>query len=319
MGTDPDLARRLEPPNPITRRLEQSKPMLLDGAMGTELERRGAPCALPLWSARALLDDPGLVSQIHADYVAAGAEILTANTFRAQRRTLAQGGLGTEPGAEPGAVPADRAAELTRVAVRLAREAAENARPVRTIWIAGSAPPLEDCYRPDLVPSERELEREHAEHAENLAAAGVDAILVETMNSTREALAATRAARATGLPVLVSFVCGNDATLLSGEPLLDAAREIAREQPAALLVNCLPVSQVAACLSVLRSTGLPYGVYPNLIGPPSPSWKESAAAEMTVTAFATLASDWMRTGIDLIGGCCGTNPNTIRALPDLCD
>ena len=142
--------------------------------MGTELERRGAPCELPLWSARALMDDPARVSQIHSDYAAAGAELLTANTFRTQRRTLARAGLG------------NRAAELSREAVRLARKAANDAGPGRTIWIAGSAAPLEDCYRPDLVPGADELEREHAEHAENLAAAGVDAILVETMNSTRD-------------------------------------------------------------------------------------------------------------------------------------
>jgi len=311
MSTDLDPAQTLEQPKSIAHRLEQPKPILLDGGMGTELERRGAACELPLWSARALLDDSAVVSQIHAAYAAAGAELLTANTFRTQRRTLACASFG------------DRAAELTHTAVRLAREAAENVRPGQTIWIAGSAPPLEDCYRPDLVPSARELEREHAEHAENLADAGVDAILVETMNSTREALAATRAAQATGLPVLVSFVCGDNATLLSGEPLSDAARAIAREQPAALLVNCLPVSQVAGCLSVLRSIGLPCGAYPNLIGPPSPGWKNHregrSAAKMSVAEFANVASDWMRTGIDLIGGCCGTSPDTIRALHDLCD
>ncbi len=92
-------------------RLEQPRPLLLDGAMGTELERRGAPCELPLWSARALLENPELVSRIHSDYIAAGAELLTANTFRTQRRTLAQAGL------------SDRARELTHKAVRLARAA----------------------------------------------------------------------------------------------------------------------------------------------------------------------------------------------------
>ncbi|MCC6642745.1 MAG: homocysteine S-methyltransferase family protein, partial [Deltaproteobacteria bacterium] len=86
--------------------------MILDGALGTELERRGVPSALPLWSAHALLERPDLVRAIHAEYVAAGAEILTANTFRTQERTLARAGFGA------------RAAELTALAVRLAREAA---------------------------------------------------------------------------------------------------------------------------------------------------------------------------------------------------
>ncbi len=296
MSADLDLAHRLGQP----------RPLLLDGAMGTELERAGVACELPLWSARALLDHPALVSRIHSDYVAAGAELLTANTFRTQRRTLEKVGLG------------DRAAELTREAVALARAASEGAGPGRRIWIAGSAPSLEDCYRPDLVPGARELEREHSEHAQNLAAAGVDVILVETMNSAREALAATRAARATGLPVLVSFVCGNDAALLSGESLSDSLGEVAQERPAALLVNCLLPSRVGACLPVLRASGLPYGVYPNLIGPATPGGVEGhAAPAMSLTEFADFASAWIRDGIDVIGGCCGTSPDHTRALNDL--
>jgi S-methylmethionine-dependent homocysteine/selenocysteine methylase len=288
----------------LASRLRQPRPLLLDGAMGTELERRGASCQLPLWSARALEDHPALVSQIHADYAAAGAELLTANTFRTQRRTLAHAGLG------------DRAAELTRQAVRLARAAAENADSGRRIWVAGSASTLEDCYRPDLVPSSRELETEHAAHAQNLAAGGVDAILVETMNSAREALCATRAACATGLPVLVSFVCGDNGVLLSGESLADAALGVARERPAALLVNCLSPLRVEACLPILRATGLAYGAYPNLMDPPTPGWVEGdgGAPTLSVTEFAHFASRWLGEGINVIGGCCGTTPDHTRAL-----
>lgn len=294
MGTDIDLLYRLQ----------QALPLVLDGALGTELERRGAPCELPLWSARALVEEPGLVSRIHSDYVAAGAEILTANTFRTQRRTLVRAGWG------------DRAAELTGEAVRLARAARKAVEAERRIWIAGSAPTLEDCYRPDLVPSDRELEEEHIEHAQNLAAAGVDAILVETMNSTREALVATRAGRATGLPVLVSFVCDTDAVLLSGEPLDEAVGEVALEGPAALLVNCLLPSWVEACLPILRASGLPYGAYPNLIGPPTRNWVNGRSAASTAE-LARCAAAWVRDGISLIGGCCGTTPDHIRALKEL--
>ncbi len=89
---------------------------LLDGGLGTELGRRGVNIALPLWSANALLNDVGLaiLRQIHAEYVTAGAEILTANTFRCHRRSLAKAGLG------------DRAPELVRRAVATARQAIES-------------------------------------------------------------------------------------------------------------------------------------------------------------------------------------------------
>ena len=146
--------------------------------MGTQLEQHGARTSLPLWSAWALLDSPELVLAIHQAEAAAGAEILTANTFRTHRRTLAREGLEA------------RSAELTRTAVALAREAARGAG--RPTFVAGSLSPLEDCYRPDLTPEGEALEREHAMQAESLAAGGVDGILIETQNTVREMAAATR-------------------------------------------------------------------------------------------------------------------------------
>jgi S-methylmethionine-dependent homocysteine/selenocysteine methylase len=275
----------------VTRRLDllgKGPPLLLDGATGTELERRGVACELPLWSARALLDAPELVRRIHVDYARAGVDLLTANTFRTQRRALDRAGIG------------HRAAELTELAVRLAREAAmQNGAPL----VLGSAAPLEDCFQPDLVPGPAELAAEHAEHATHLAQAGVDAILVETMNTLREAKAAVVAARATGLPVLASFVCGDAATLLSGEPLLAALDAVAPLGPTALLVNCLPPSRVGACLPVLRDREAAFGVYANLHG-------EDRLPE----DFAALGSQWIESGACIVGGCCGTTPGHLSAL-----
>src|SRR5260221_3438455 len=111
-------------------RLGEDPPLMLDAAMGTELGRGGASPRLPLWSARALLECPELVLAIHREEVAAGAEILTANTFRTHRRTLAREGLEA------------RSAELTRVAVSLARPAGREAG--RAAFVAGSLSPLED-------------------------------------------------------------------------------------------------------------------------------------------------------------------------------
>src|SRR4030095_8878688 len=105
-------------------RLATGRPLLLDAALGTELQRREANTTLPLWSARALMEDPELVWTIHGDEVAAGAEILTADTFRTHARTLARAGL------------AARSAELTALAVKLAHQAA--AAPGREVFVAGS-------------------------------------------------------------------------------------------------------------------------------------------------------------------------------------
>jgi len=285
----------------LPTRLAGTQALVLDGAIGTELERRGAPTSLPLWSAHALIRSPDLVAAIHSDYAAAGADILTANTFRTQRRTLARGGWG------------GRAGELTSLAIELARGAAQRFAGERRVYVVGSAPTLEDCYRPDLVPDDDALRREHAEHAEHLAESGVDAVLVETMNSVREAVAALRAARATGLPALLSFVCWDGARLLSGEPLSDAVAAALPESPAAVLANCLPPSNVGACLPVLRGSALPFGIYPNL-GVPLDEAGSKRSEEYEPTAFAELAAEWRTAGALILGGCCGTTPAHIAAL-----
>src|SRR5262245_15796199 len=153
----------------LRERLASGPPLLVDAAMGTELQRRDADTRLPLWSAATLVRDPELVWTIHSDEVFAGADILTANTFRTHARNLEKGGL------------ADRAGELGALAVQLAHQAA--ATPGRDIFVAGSLSPLEDCYRPDLVPDDASLEREHGAQARFLADAGVDLILAETHNT----------------------------------------------------------------------------------------------------------------------------------------
>jgi S-methylmethionine-dependent homocysteine/selenocysteine methylase len=288
-------------PADLAARLAGADLLLLDGATGTELERRGAPVSLPLWSSHALLHAPELVTAIHAEYAAAGADLLTANSFRSQRRNLERGGLG------------ERARELTALAVQLARSAAREVAAEREVFVLGSAPPLEDCYRPDLVPDAAALSREHAEHAEHLAAAGVDAILVETMNCVREAVAAVHAARATGLPVLVSFACWDGPRLLSGQPLAEALSAVLPEEPAAVLLNCLPPSNVAACLPLLRDCGRRFGVYPNL-GAPLDEAGRTRSEACEPEAFAELALGWRASGASLLGGCCGTTPAHIDAL-----
>ncbi len=269
--------------------------ILLDGATGTELERRGVSCGLPLWSTHGLVDAPETVAAIHAAYAEAACDAITAATFRTQRRTLAR------------ANRADDAAALTRLAVDLARQGAPG-RPV-----LGSAPPLEDCYRPDLTPETSSLEREHAEHAAHLAAAGVDAILVETHPTVREAREATRAAAGVGLPALASLVCDAEGRLLSGEELGPALDAVAEAGAIAAGVNCLPPHAVAGCLPALRGCGLPFLVSANL-GAPLADGRGARSDDATPEEFAAHGTESWRAGATLVGGCCGTTPDHLRAL-----
>ncbi len=289
--------------NPLKSRLNRGELIVLDGAMGTELERRGVPTPLPLWSAQALLDAPDTIRAIHEDYVRAGADIITANTFRTTPRTLAKTGRAGE------------AERLVERAVSLAREAAGYVRGAREVLVAGALAPLEDCYRPDLSPETPVAEREHAEQAVRLARQGVDLILIETMNSTAEAKAALRGAKAAGVPVLVSFICRSAREIWNGELLADAVRAVEPFKPDAILVNCVSPGAVADCLGEMsRVTRLPLGCYPNAGGPNMAEGTWNFDPEWTPERFAEAAAGWVARGAQIVGGCCGIGPDHIRAL-----
>jgi len=281
----------------------EAGPVLLSGAVGTELQRRGVPTPLPLWSTAPLLEAPDAVRALHAEYIAAGAQIVTANTFRTDRVTLGRLGL------------ADRASELTALAVRLAREAVAQAKPEHAVLVAGSIAPLEDCYRPDLVPTDAVLRREHKAKAADLVAAGSDLALIETMNTAREARAALEACQAAGLPALVSFVCGAGARLLSGEGVVEALAAMTPLAPRAVLVNCCAPEMATEALVALRAaTDLPLGVYANGEGGPDDEQGWTFEGGTHSRWYVQHARAWLAAGASLVGGCCGTGPRDIHAL-----
>ncbi|MHC4219668.1 MAG: homocysteine S-methyltransferase family protein [Planctomycetota bacterium] len=281
-----------------------SKILLLDGATGTELDRRGVDIGLPLWSARALLEAPEVLAGIHRDYLDAGAGAITTNTFRTHRRSLARAGLG------------DRAAALTRRAVEIARQVRDAHEP--GALVLGSVSPLEDCYRPELAPDEPACRDEHTEMIRQLVEAGVDRILIETMNNLTEAGAAADAARRLAPGKWMISLCTGPrdppGTLLSGEPaapLLDLVHD-AR----AVGINCVAAPQVEAQVRFL-SERLPEGVeimaYANIgYADEAGNWVITDAVDPET--YAEYAQRWIEAGATMVGGCCGTTPETIRKM-----
>ena len=282
-------------------RLRFSLPLLLDGATGTELDRRGLDLTPPLWSARSLLSHPEIVREIHESYVEAGADVITANTFRTHDRNVRDEGLNGR--------------DMTRLAVEIAREAAGD-----RAFVVGSIAPLQDCYRPELTLPEEVLLDEHRQMAGHLDESGVDGIPVETQLTIREAVAATRAATETQLPTLVSFVCGIDSKLLSGESLTDAVTAVLPFGPSAILVNCVPADVVAGLLKEIQQSapGIACGAYANTGRYDADTgWSDTVAVEADV--YVELAEEWLNSGATIIGGCCGTTPTHIRRLRQLLD
>ena len=286
---------------PLAARLASGRALLLDGAMGTELDRRGVRTYLPLWSALGLIERPDVVREIHRDYAEAGAEILTTNTFRTTRRTL------THAGRDPNEVE-----DLNALAVRLAREGAADGG--GDVLVAGSIAPLEDCYSPELSPDPEFAYAEHREQATLLAEAGADFLMIETMPLIAEAEAAARAALETGLEVTVGFVVGVDGRLLSGETLDDAAGALGRYPVAALFVNCSAPPVISNGVRALAAlTERPVGGYANL-GAVEETVGWSADQSFTDERYAAIARSWVDAGAQIVGGCCGTRPEHIAAL-----
>jgi S-methylmethionine-dependent homocysteine/selenocysteine methylase len=288
--------------------LSQPYCLILDGATGTELNRRGVDTGLPLWSANALMNDHDakILQQIHEDYLRAGADIITTNTFRTHCRALAPSGN------------VERAFELTRRAVDIARIAIENVPSDKPRFIAGSISTLEDCYRPDLVPPEGELRAEHSERIYHLIECGVDIILIETINTIREAVVIAKLATITGTPVIVSFVCNRAGKILSGETLTEAADQLLLLGICAIGVNCGPTSNLAKPLAELQKVcgkDFPLIAYGN-IGYADEKIGWVITDSENPDAYCERAIRWPA---KIIGGCCGTTPEHICQLKSALD
>ncbi len=284
----------------------QSQRLILDGATGTELNRRNVDTGLPLWSANALLNDrdSGILRDIHRDYLEAGADIITTNTFRTHRRALALSGN------------AGRSLELTKRAAEVAREAIDSAAGPSAKFIAGSISTLEDCYEPESVPNDDQLHSEHGERVDHLLQSGVDFFLVETINSIREASVIATLAVRTGLPVVVSFVCNRDGRLLSGETLTAAADALLPLGICAIGVNCGPTPDLAKPLAELGSScgrDFPLIAYGNIgYADEKVGWINTDSESPEI--YRQHAIHW---DAKIIGGCCGTTPEHIRKLREL--
>ncbi len=284
--------------------------VLLDGGMGQELIARSGDRPTPLWATQVMLDHPGLVAQIHADYFAAGATVATTNSYAVHRDRLAPFGL--EPLFEP-----LLAAALGEA--RAARDAHGSGR------IAASLGPLVASYRPDLFPPRGEAAAAYAEVA-RLLVPSADLFLIETVASlahAEAALAGVADAR-TGLPVWLS-VTVDDADgrrLRSGEPVADLASIVAAQAPQAVLANCSVPEAMAAALDALGPFGLPFGAYANGFTHIAPAFLTvaptvdalSARNDLTPDRYTGFAMDWVARGASIVGGCCEVGPAHIAAL-----
>lgn len=284
--------------------------LLLDGGMGQELRRRTGRGERALMGAMALLEEPDLVRAIHADYIRAGARVITTNSYALARTRLEEAtGLG------------GRFEELMALAGQVAVEA-RNASG-EDVLVAGSLPPLRGSFRPDRVGPIAEIEPIYREHAA-LLAPHVDLFICETMSTSGEALAAARAAASTGRPVWVSWTLADEGAshLRSGESLAEAWAALDGVAVEAVLTNCCWPESVGAAMPTMAKLGAPHvGGYGNGFGAIGAGWslEQGVGAlgkrgELDPVAYARHVRGWIADGATIVGGCCEIGPAHIAEL-----
>ncbi|MCD6118520.1 homocysteine S-methyltransferase family protein [bacterium] len=285
----------------ILSRLRAGDVIIMDGAFGTELERMRAVSSSPIWSAEVLDNRESLVVSIHHDYILAGAEIITTGTFRTTRRALEK--VGRKNDYE----------RLTRIAASLAREAIAQAEVNHKVYVAGSIAPLEDCYSPDMVPSYNECRSEHRIQVELMANSGVDIILGETFNNVMECRALLEAAAPFDIPIFLGVTCTSSGELLNGESLRNLVDGIRGVEPDCMLINCTPTHTLHIALGQLIEHFDGYvGAYGNVGMAEMQRWEFDG--EISASSYVEFATKWVMMGAQIIGGCCGTNPEYIKQL-----
>ena len=280
------------------------RPVLADGAMGTVLYARGV--AISRCYDELNLSDPKLVLSVHEEYLQAGAEILETNTFGANAFRLARHDM------------AEKLAEINTAGVQLARRAVERFKEKQggAAWVAGAVGPLGVRLEPLGKTGLEEARAAFAGQIRVLAANGVDLVIVETMPALNEAHEALMAARdvAPELAVLVMVTVDDDSNCLDGSSPEMAAALLTEWGADAVGVNCStgPASVLTAVEKMRGATTLPLAAMPNAGMPRAVEGRNVYL--ISPEYMASFARKAIGAGAQVVGGCCGTTPNHIRAM-----
>ena len=279
------------------------RPLILDGAMGTELQNRGVKVPLPLWSANANIEHPEIVINIHKDYIESGSDIITANTFRSTSWTYRKVGYGKK-----------RSVEMAKLSLYKAVECAQKAISDST-RIAGSITSIEDCYTPSDFPGRSIAEDIYGYSTEWLVDAGADIILFETMGNIQEISCGLEMVKNLEVPVWLSIIMKDDSHLLDETPIQDVIEMIKGYHLDCLMTNCNQIDTTLNSLDgILKLWTKEWGVYPNLgINDYENDYFTIVDDSNFRNAIATLFSYEP----DVIGLCCGSNPKHITELKNI--
>ena len=301
----------------LQQHLDSGPPLILDGAVGTELDKMGVPVNGPAWCAAALDTHPDTVRRLHEDYINAGADIITSNSYASSPHNLEAEGIG------------ERADELNALSVQLVGEAIANAAPTRPVWIAGSMSSF-GVYafsrrdRP-LLPMQA-IEDSYRRQANTLAEAGADLLVLEMIRESQHGGALLRAALDTGLPVWVGLSCALtpdgdlrmlsevEATAPSDIDFLETLEAVMAIGGSLLAVMHSEVHCISPGLKAARSKwNGPLAAYANS-GIFFAVAERNYDAVTSPDAYLHYVREWIDLGARVVGGCCGIGREHIQVL-----
>ena len=281
--------------------------IFLDGALGSILLDRANKSSSGLWSAQFLLEDPEAIKSLYEEYIGIGSDLITTNTYSTIPSYLNKEKISAK-------MP-----ELVAIAGKLAKEVANQHDQVR---VAGSLPPLEESYRPDLVLTEGEALPIYKTLIEGLLPY-VDIFLCETISSIQETQNVLKALDLYNkeIPIWLSWTLKEDKKdlLRSGESIEEAFKFAEKYNPEAYLFNCTDPNAISSGLEVLqRLTDKPIGGYPNVFSVPD-GWTldndvVTLKNDLTKESFSSFCQTWKEKGASIFGGCCGIGPELMAKM-----
>ena len=305
--------------NPIKPILEQKKHMIIDGALASELQRRGCDLNDSLWSAKVLIEQPELIQQVHYDYFVAGADCAITASYQATPMGFAQKGIELE-----------ESIKLIKTSVKLAQQAKmqylNDIKQDKALLIAGSVGPYGAYlangseYTGDYQLSESEFIAFHKDRVTALIDAGVDILACETMPSFLEIKALAKLIQQ--FPMVncwFSLTLKDQQHISDGTPLTEVIEYLnSIEQIVSVGINCIALEKVTPALEVLsKLTSKPLIVYPNSGEQYDPTTKQWHKNHHHNCTFANQLDTWIKLGAKLIGGCCQTTPEDIVEIHQL--
>ena len=302
----------------LETRLQAGRPVILDGANGTELERLGARMDQDIWCARALEDCPDKVHEVHRRYIDAGADVVTTNSFSATREAMQRYGL------------AAHFEEWNRRSVRIALEERDRSSRAESVVVAGSV----SSYGRFGHLDQETMSGHFRAQGEILVDEGVDLLILETLGSTARTIKAmVNATKNLGVPVWVSISCVRNrdtgAVMLGIEesseashvaetygPLAEAVREIMSVGGSAVLMMHSVRDVTEDAVKILRSDTIrdPSVRIPNAGYWTRPNW--AFVDQVSPDEYLADARRWVEAGAVIVGGCCGVGVEHIRALAE---